>query len=108
MFSGSLINSTFCDYNATQKTLFPNQFRLLSIMPTILREGGFHFKINTDDHEPMHVHVWHQSHLLIVNFETEVVVRNSYGFNNNEARRAVRIVEANQTIFQAKWREIHR
>lgn len=55
----------------------------------------------------MHVHVWHQSHLLIVNFETQVVVRNSYGFNNNEARRAVRVVEANQTLFQAKWREIH-
>ncbi len=76
-------------------------------MPTILREGGFHFKINTDDHEPMHVHVWHQSNLLIVNFEREVAVRNNYGFNHNEMRRAVRIVVENQSDFQTRWREIH-
>ncbi len=76
-------------------------------MPTILREGGFHFKINTDDHEPMHVHVWHQSNLLIVNFELEVTLRNNYGFNHNEIRRAVRIVVENQTAFQERWREIH-
>ncbi len=76
-------------------------------MPTILREGGFHFKINTDDHEPMHVHVWHQSNLLIVNFEAEITVRNNYGFNRNEMRCAVEIVEAHQSAFQARWREIH-
>jgi hypothetical protein len=76
-------------------------------MGTVLQESGFHLKINTDDHEPMHVHIWHQGNLLIVNFETEVAVRNNYGFNRNEARRAVRIVEANQADFQIKWREIH-
>ncbi len=76
-------------------------------MPTILREGGFHFKVNTDDHEPMHVHIWHQSSLLIVNFQAEIAIRNNYGFNRSEMRRALGIVEANQTVFQARWREIH-
>jgi hypothetical protein len=50
----------------------------------------------------MHVHVWHQSNLLIVNFEREIAVRNNYGFNHNEMRRAVRIVAENQTAFQAR------
>ncbi len=77
-------------------------------MPTILRRSGFQFKINTDDHEPMHIHIWHQSNLLIVNFERKVLVRNNYGFNRSEARRAVEIVEENQILFQTKWREIHR
>jgi len=76
-------------------------------MPTILREGGFHFKINTDDHEPMHVHVWHQSNLLIVNFEGNVLVRNNYGFNRSEMRRAVEIIETHRLAFQTRWREIH-
>jgi hypothetical protein len=77
-------------------------------MPTVLdNTGGFSFKINTDDHEPMHVHIWHQGNLLIVNFENEIIVRNNYGFNDNEKRRAVRIVRANQAVLQTKWREIH-
>ena len=77
-------------------------------MPTVLdNTGGFNFKINTDDHEPMHVHIWHQGNLLIVNFENEIIVRNNYGFNANEKRRAVRIVAANQAVLQTKWREIH-
>lgn len=76
-------------------------------MPIVLRESGFDFKINTDDHEPMHVHVWHQGNLVIINFENEVEVRNNYGFNNNEMRLAKRIVERNQEHLQARWREIH-
>ncbi len=77
------------------------------MMGTILQEGGFNFKINTDDHDPMHVHIWHQGDLLIVNFETTVFVRNNYGFNASERRRAIRIVEENQADFQTRWREIH-
>ena len=76
-------------------------------MPTVLRESGFDFKVNTDDHEPMHVHIWHQGNLLIVSFDEDIEIRNNYGFNNNEARRAVRIVETNQLYLQGRWGEIH-
>jgi len=76
-------------------------------MPTILRESGFHFKINTDDHEPMHVHVWHQGNLLIVNFEAAIEIRDNYGFNISEVRRAVAIIEENQAELQARWKGIH-
>jgi hypothetical protein len=76
-------------------------------MGTVLREGGFDFKINTDDHAPAHVHVWYQGNVLIVNFRDEVTVRNNLGFNNSEMRRAVRIISAHQVYLQEKWREIH-
>lgn len=76
-------------------------------MPTIHRESGFNFKINTDDHEPAHVHVWHQGNLLIINFEDTVSVRENYGFNRNETRRALEIVVRRQAEFQMRWREIH-
>ncbi len=76
-------------------------------MGTVLRAGGFNFKINTDDHAPAHIHIWYQGNVLIVNFHKEIIVRNNYGFNDNEMRRAVRLVEANQTYLLEKWREIH-
>ena len=76
-------------------------------MPIVLRQRGFDLKINTDDHEPMHVHVWYQGNLLVVNFHNEVAVRNNYGFNNNEIRRVKRIIGENQAYFQQRWREIH-
>jgi hypothetical protein len=77
-------------------------------MGTVHQESGFSFKINTDDHEPMHVHVWHQGNILIVNFQAEIEIRNNYGFNRNEARRAVSIIEERQAFFQDEWRRIHR
>ncbi len=76
-------------------------------MGTVLRAGGFQFKINTDDHAPAHVHIWHQGNVLIVNFYDEIVIRNNYGFNLSETRRAVRLVETNQIYLLEKWREIH-
>ena len=76
-------------------------------MPTILRQGGFHFKINTDDHEPMHVHVWHQGREIIIEFENDVVVRENNGFNRSEERRALLITGEQQELFQNEWRRIN-
>lgn len=75
-------------------------------MPNVIRESGFSFKINTDDHEPMHVHVWKQGRQAIVNFENMVLVRNNYGMNRNEIRQILTIVEKNQEFLQQRWREI--
>ena len=76
-------------------------------MPTVLRESGFNFKINTHDHAPMHVHVWHQGREVIVNFGGQVAVRENYGLNRGELRRALSIVRQHQTFLQNCWREIH-
>jgi len=76
-------------------------------MPTIFRQGGFHFKINTNDHEPMHVHVWHQGGEIIIEFENDVIVRENNGFNRSEERRALLIIGEHQELFQNEWRRIH-
>ena len=83
-----------------------NNFTML-IMPTILIQSGFRFMINTDDHEPMHVHVIYQGRSVLIEFENEVKVRRNRGISDRNIRRILRITEENQTYFQAKWREIY-
>ncbi len=76
-------------------------------MPTVLNESGFNFKINTHDHEPMHVHVWYQGRQVLINFEKDVSIRKNYRLNRNELQQALVIVKRHQPFLQAKWREIH-
>ena len=67
-------------------------------MPTILRQSGFNFKINTDDHAPAHVHVWYQGRQVLINFENEVSIRKNYGFNRRELRQSLVIVFERQSL----------
>lgn len=77
-------------------------------MPTVHREGGFDFKINTDDHAPAHVHVWFQGAMVIIEFETDVAEREVYGsITSAQRRRALRIVAERRQHFLIKWTEIH-
>lgn len=76
-------------------------------MPTVLREGGFQIKINTDDHLSMHVHIWYQGRVLIVEFETNVRSLDNYGFNRREERQALEIIRANRDFLVEAWRSIH-
>lgn len=41
-------------------------------MPTVLRERGFRFVINTDDHFPAHVHVFNGGNEAVIEFEDEI------------------------------------
>jgi len=75
-------------------------------MPTVLREGGFSFKINTDDHEPMHVHIWKQGRQAIINFEEDIAVRKNYGMSRNEIRQILIIIENSLEYLRERWREI--
>jgi hypothetical protein len=76
-------------------------------MPTVLNEGGFRVKINTDDHPPMHVHIWHQGNVLIVEFETEIQPRDNFGFSRRNESRALQLVEEHQEFLIREWRSIH-
>lgn len=78
-------------------------------MPTLLNQNGFRVMIYTDDHEPMHVHVFKQGE-IIVNLgdeNTPVSIRKNYGMSRPDARRALILVGANQEFLQERWREIH-
>ncbi len=73
----------------------------------MLRQGGFSFLIYTRDHEPMHVHVWHQGNEAVIRFETEIVVLEVNGLNRQQVRKALSIVTQNQRFLIDKWREIY-
>ena len=76
-------------------------------MPTVLRQSGFSLMIYTRDHEPMHVHVWHQGNEAVIRFETEIILLEEHGFNRQQIRRAVAIVRQNREFLIDKWREIY-
>lgn len=76
-------------------------------MPTILVKSGFRFIINTDDHEPMHVHAICQGRSVLIEYENEIKVRRNRGVSERNINRMLRIVEENQNHFQQRWREIY-
>lgn len=76
-------------------------------MPTVLRQDGFSFMIYTRDHEPMHVHVWHQGNEAIIRFENEIVLLEVTGLTRQECRRAMSIVWDNRDFLIGKWKEIY-
>lgn len=77
-------------------------------MPRVLSQyGEFRFMIYLNDHEPMHVHVFHQNGEAIINFAAEPLLRENRGLNRNHLRRAMRIVLENQAVLQSRWREIN-
>ena len=76
-------------------------------MPTLLRERGFRFVINTDDHPPAHVHVLHGRDEMVLEFETEIRIRDNWGFNRREQAIAKLIVIENVEELRLAWRRIH-
>ena len=76
-------------------------------MPTILRQNGFAFMIYTDDHNPMHVHVWYQGNESVLQFETAIHIRENNGMNRRQLRAAVKIAEENLLLLQSEWTRIY-
>jgi hypothetical protein len=78
-------------------------------MVTIHRAYGLHIVIFTDDHEPAHVHVFGDGHAKInlagSDGGPELVW--AEGMKRNDVRRAMAVVTEHQTVFLARWREIH-
>ncbi len=63
--------------------------------------------IYTDDHEPMHVHVWYQGNETVLQIETAIHIRENNGMNRRQLRTAVRIAEENQVLLQNEWARIY-
>ena len=79
-------------------------------MPTVLRKNGFQVIIWTNDHEPMHVHVFKAEGELVIdlgNDKAEVSIRENYGMRNTDLRRALSLISRNHDLLLEKWREIH-
>lgn len=80
-------------------------------MPRVLQQGGFDFRIYTNDHTPSHVHVLSGKAELVVNIgdeNTKPKVRESRGVKKKaDFAKVLRIVADNQDFLLEKWREIH-
>ena len=76
-------------------------------MPTVFRENGFSFIIYINDHEPMHVHVFYQGGEAVINFAGELHIRNNFGLNRSQMRRALIIVERKRQLLEEKWSEVN-
>jgi len=76
----------------------------------VLRKSGFSFKIYTEDHAPMHVHVRYQNReavILLGNENERVSIRENRGLNSVQLRRAVNMANDYQEYLIDKWREIY-
>ncbi|MCY7345362.1 MAG: DUF4160 domain-containing protein [Pyrinomonadaceae bacterium] len=77
-------------------------------MPTVIRKKGFQVIIWTDDHPPMHVHVFKAEAELIVNLgDRQAAVRDNYAMKRTDVRQALRLIDENRNLLTEKWREIH-
>lgn len=78
--------------------------------PTVWREGGFAFVVNTAEHAPPHVHVLKgctEVKILIGEMGQKPAIIKARGMGVHEVGRALRIVGKLQTELLARWREIH-
>jgi len=79
-------------------------------MPTVLSQDGFDVMIYTRDHPPAHVHVWKAGGEAVINLGSDAAapsIREINRMPKKNVRKAVRIIEENQTFLLVKWREIH-
>jgi hypothetical protein len=75
-------------------------------MPTVLREGGFEFRIRTNDHTPPHVHVFLGDTEAKIELSPVKIVR-VFGMSKQDAKKAKELVEAHQLELLAEWRKYH-
>lgn len=79
-------------------------------MPTVLNRNGFRFVINTDDHEPAHVHVYKAGKVVLINLGGEDVrpyVRKVRRMRKSDVKKALVIASDHQRFLLDQWEAIH-
>lgn len=79
-------------------------------MPTVLRKDGFRFVINTDDHEPAHVHVYKGGKVVLINLGGEgekPYVRKVRRMRRSDVKKALIITIEYQLYLLDRWEDIH-
>jgi hypothetical protein len=75
-------------------------------MPKIFEKDGFKFFFYSNEHEPIHVHVWlgGGEAVFVVSGE-DVELRSSVNMKVGDLSRARQLVIENQGLIQEKWNE---
>ena len=75
-------------------------------MPTVLRVGGFAFKLIPGDHDPPHVHVRYSGKGVVVEILSERF-RKVRGMNAADISRAQQLVRFHRAELLSAWAELH-
>jgi len=76
-------------------------------MPKIIEINGYKFYIYTDDHLPVHVHVWKGGSETKVILLPEILIKDNYGFKSKQLRQIIVSIEEHYELIIEKWNEIH-
>ncbi|HEU0012030.1 MAG TPA: DUF4160 domain-containing protein [Longimicrobium sp.] len=72
-------------------------------MPTVLRQGGFAFRVLTLDHDPPHVHAAGCDGVVLVNIDSGTVRRVDGKVKQADISRARSIVAEHRALFATAW-----
>jgi hypothetical protein len=76
-------------------------------MPKILEINGYKFYIYTDDHLPIHVHVWKGGAEAKVTLVPQISIQANYGFKAKQLKQIIKIIVDNYNHIIEKWYETH-
>ncbi|MBD2234935.1 DUF4160 domain-containing protein [Phormidium tenue] len=76
-------------------------------MPTIWREDGFEIRVNPNDHEPAHVHVFKSGGELKVQIQGDVSPLINWGMKDKDAAKACILVNKCRKQLLKAWEDIH-
>lgn len=75
---------------------------------TYIEAYGFKFYIYYNDHLPMHVHAKKPPGEVVINFESEVEIREIRGdISTKDIKKAIKIVVESQQYLIQEWSAIH-
>jgi Domain of unknown function (DUF4160) len=75
-------------------------------MPTLFIIFGLRFSFYSNEHLPIHVHVRNSDGEAKFEVETVKLISNK-GLKNKDLSLAISIIEENEEIIIAKWKEYH-
>ncbi|MBX9768050.1 MAG: DUF4160 domain-containing protein [Bdellovibrionales bacterium] len=75
-------------------------------MPTVFVIGPFKIIINTKDHRPAHVHCVGPGIFVVLEIETQEVIRNR-GVSSKDIKKLQELVERNKEVLMIEWRHCH-
>jgi len=84
----------------------PNRLGYSLVVPTVLREKGFEFRIFTSDHRPPHVHAFKAEAEILINL-IPLSVREAACASEREIATALEIATTHHGRLMARWEEIH-
>jgi hypothetical protein len=76
-------------------------------MPKILEVNGYKFYLYTDDHLPVHVHVWKGGSEAKIVLVPGIMIKDNYGFKSQELKQIIDVVDEYYDFIIEKWHEIH-